>query len=90
MTDTFEFTMNNPLTGEQWNIIFDVDHTDRISFNTKHGKEAEFTKVIRCKDCKYWDGRFCHNKWWGNGYGNYTPPIKNEEGFCDWAERKEE
>jgi len=46
--------------------------------------------VIRCKDCKYWDGYYCHNKWWGDGYGNYTPPIKNEDGFCDWAERKEE
>ena len=46
--------------------------------------------VIRCKDCKHWDGYYCHNKWWGDGYGNYTPPIKNEDGFCDWAERKEE
>ena len=46
--------------------------------------------VIRCKDCKHWDGYFCHNKWWGDGYGNYTPPIKTEDGFCDWAERKEE
>ena len=46
--------------------------------------------VIRCRECKYWDGHFCHNKWWGDGYGNYTPPIKREEGFCDWAERKED
>jgi hypothetical protein len=45
--------------------------------------------VIRCKDCRYWDGYFCHNKWWGDGHGNYTPPIKQEEGFCDWAERRE-
>ena len=49
-----------------------------------------YDQVIRCKDCKYWDGRFCHNKWWGDGHSNYTPPIKSEEGFCDWAERKEE
>jgi len=45
--------------------------------------------IIRCKDCKHWDGYYCHNKWWGDGYGNYTPPIKTEEGFCDWPERKE-
>lgn len=25
-----------------------------------------------------------------DGYGNYTPPIKSEDGYCDWAERKEE
>ena len=47
-------------------------------------------ELIRCKDCKHWDGYYCHNELWGDGYGNYTPPIKREEGFCDWAERKEE
>ena len=46
------------------------------------------TELIRCKNCKHYDGRYCHNKWWGDGYGNYTPPIKNEDGFCDWADRK--
>ena len=53
MTDTFEFTLNNPLTEEQWDMITDVDFdlTDRITFHTKHGKEVEFAKVIRCKDC---------------------------------------
>ena len=45
--------------------------------------------VVRCKDCIYYDGYYCHNKWWGDGYGNYTPPIKNEDGFCDWADEKE-
>lgn len=55
MTDTFEFTLNNPLTEEQWDMISDVDfdRTDRITFHTKHGKEVEFAKVIRCKDCKH-------------------------------------
>ena len=47
MKDTFEFTLNNPLTEEQWDMIADVDfdHTDRIWFHTKHGKEVEFAKV---------------------------------------------
>ena len=65
---------------------------------TKNGKfiVADRVKIIkkgeliRCKDCKYWDGYYCHNKSWGDGYGNYTPPIKREDGYCDWAERKEE
>lgn len=55
-----------------------------------HLAKSDIVEVVRCKDCKHWDGYFCHNKWWGDGYGNYTPPIKSEEGFCDWAERKEE
>ena len=46
--------------------------------------------VNQCKDCKYWDGYYCHHKGYGDGYGNYAPPIKSEEGFCDLAERKEE
>lgn len=47
MTDTFEFTLSNPLTEEQWDEITDVDfdRTDRITFHTKHGKEVEFAKV---------------------------------------------
>ena len=92
MTDTFEFTLDNPLTDEQWDMIADVDfdRTDRIWFHTKHGKEVEFAKVIRCKDCKYWDEYYCRNRWYGNGYANYIPPIKTEDGFCDWAKRKEE
>lgn len=51
MTDTFEFTLNNPLTEEQWDQIADVDfdNTDRIWFHTKHGKEVEFVKARRGK-----------------------------------------
>jgi hypothetical protein len=47
-------------------------------------------ELIRCKDCIYYDGHYCHNKWWGDGYGDYTSPIKKEDGHCDWAERREE
>lgn len=47
-------------------------------------------ELIRCKDCKHYDGYYCHEKWWGNGYGNYTPPIKDEDGFCDWADRRDD
>lgn len=38
--------LNSPLTDEQWDTITDVDfdHTDRITFHTKHGKEVEFVK----------------------------------------------
>jgi len=64
---------------------FEEEYGFLVSASMKYGEE-----IIRCKDCKHWDGYYCHNKWWGDGYGNYTPPIKSEEGFCDWAERKEE
>lgn len=40
------FRLNSPITEEQWDAITDVDfeHTDRIWFSTKHGKEVEFVK----------------------------------------------
>lgn len=51
--DELTLTLNSPITEEQWDAITDVDfdHTDRIFFHTKHGKEVEFAKVVRCKDC---------------------------------------
>ena len=40
------FTLHNPLTEEEWDLIEDVDfdHTNSIIFHTKHGKEVEFVK----------------------------------------------
>ena len=86
MKDTFEFTLNNPLTEEQWDMITDVDfdRTDHITFHTKHGKEVEFTKVIRCKDCVWFDEKVpccrLHSR----------AVFKKEKQFCSWAEPKEE
>jgi len=46
MQDEMTLTLNSPITEEQWDDIMDVDfdHTDRIMFHTKHGKEVEFVK----------------------------------------------
>ena len=46
-------TLNHPITEEEWDAITDVDfdRTERIYFNTKHGKKVEFVKVVRCKEC---------------------------------------
>lgn len=79
MTDTFEFTLNSPLTEEQWDTITDVDfdRTDRITFHTKHGKEVEFAKVVRCKDCKH---RPHKNK------DGYIMPPRVQVGVYAWGE----
>ena len=44
--DEMTLTLNSPITEEQWDAIEDVDfdHTDSITFHTKHGKEVEFVK----------------------------------------------
>ena len=48
-----EMTLNSPITEEQWDAITDVDfeHTNRIWFHTKHGKDVEFAKVVH----GHWD-----------------------------------
>ena len=47
--DEMTLTLNSPITEEQWDMIEDVDfeHTDRIYFHTKHGKDVEFVKRKR-------------------------------------------
>ena len=39
-------TLTTPITEEVWDMLTDVDfdHTNRITFHTKHGKEVEFIK----------------------------------------------
>ena len=95
MKDTFDFTLNSPLTEEQWDMISDVDfdRTDRITFHTKHGKEVEFAKVIRCRDCKHrytlrGDG-FCEKIEDMFYHFNDNEPI-DADFYCKWAERKED
>ena len=75
MDEEMTLTLNSPITDEQWDAITDVDfeHTDRIWFKTKHGKEVEFVKRKKgtwgadgeCPFCGYlrqWDDdNFCAN-----------------------------
>lgn len=44
--DEFTLTLNSPITEEQWDTITDVDldHTNEITFHTKHGKQVVFVK----------------------------------------------
>lgn len=87
MKDTFELTLNNPLTEEQWDMITDVDfdRTDRITFHTKYGKEVEFTKVIRCEHCEY--SKLIDSEW---VECQHDKRVMKPSGFCSWAEPKEE
>ena len=94
--DEMTLTLNSPITEEQWDAITDVDfeHTNEITFHTKHGKEVKFVKasaqpeIIHCKDCKnsehwYRDRRRCF-LWSENGVSVF------DDGFCNYAKRREE
>ena len=82
-------TLNSPLTEEDLDKVYDVDmdNTDSVTFRTKHGKEVEFVKPVRCKDCKYWEKTsnekgYCKDiigfgRWWkGNDYCSYG--VRND------------
>ena len=82
--------LDSPITDEQWDAIADVnfEHTHNIWFHTKSGKDVEFVKVIRCKDCAYYDKDYsdelsdwCHV--WSettqyDGYCHEAEPYKEE------------
>ena len=54
MSDSFEFTLNSPLSQEDWNKIMDVelDHTDKIWYKTPSGKEVAFIPLSVIEDIK--------------------------------------
>ncbi len=86
-------TLNSPITEEQWDAITDVDfdHTDRIFFHTKHGKEVEFAKVVRCKDCKRWNTVVDREKAeYGLCQTRTQLEATKKNDFCSKAERREE
>lgn len=93
MNDEFTFTLNHPITEEQWDMIEDVDldNTNEIMFYTKHGKEVKFVKaseqpeIIRCKDCKYQDEN------WRRVSVRWLPCMEVRTGsnwYCGSAERR--
>ena len=70
MSDKYEFTLNSPLTNEDWDKITDTEFekTDRITFLTPSGKTVEFAKVSEefewCHDCKEYDQKaHCCPRW---------------------------
>jgi hypothetical protein len=55
---------------------------------------ADVVEVVRCENCWFYESLNsacgnCHSERWGNGFGNYPPPVVGIDGFCKWGERKE-
>ena len=45
-------------------------------------------ELVMCRSCKHYDGGYCRNGRFGNGHGNYTPPIVREDFWCADGERR--
>ena len=52
---------------------------------------ADVEEVVRCEECKHYEGKRggCHNPRFGDGHANYPPPCVREDFFCADGERKE-
>ena len=48
MDSCIELMINSPITEEQWDILTDteLEHTVKMYFHTKRGKDVEFAKVV--------------------------------------------
>lgn len=69
---------------EEWICRYYASHAD-IPSGEQDG--ALVGKIIRCKDCKYYQhGKYADDWLWCMMNHHYT----DEEKYCAWAERKEE
>lgn len=50
--------------------------------NVKHIPIADVVEVVRCKECKHWDGTFCNH-----GTMGIIDPFETD--FCSYGERKD-
>ncbi len=76
MDDTFEFTFDEESEKKLFEIMADVntEKTPSFTITDKYGHTAEYVKVIRCKNCKYYVIQYCE----GFGDGYYDPEL----GYC--------
>lgn len=81
MDETFTFTLDDETEKKLFELLTDVDVSKTPSFGIKdkHRNEAEYVKVVHCKDCKH----RMHNK-------TCTKVMKRkpDDGFCDEGENK--
>jgi hypothetical protein len=104
MTDTFTFTLDEETEKKLFELLTDVDVsiTPSFSIKDKHGNEAEYVKVVRCKDCRWfsqttlgmtyacWHG--AETVWGQTGEHaghNCCQRIESEEHYCGYGERKQ-
>ena len=78
--DEMKLELNSPITEEQWDILEDVDfdHTTRILFHTKHGKEVEFVKLKKGR----WTEEDCHAVTYRYCCSNCKAHHRARYGFC--------
>ena len=83
--DRFDFTLDEETEKRLYDLMTDMDtrRTNRFCITDKRGYHAEYVKIIRCKDCRYYyRNEHCIR------YGDRFPTDRGY--YCADAERKEE
>ena len=65
-----------------------ADTEDTPDVYVRYEPAADVVEVVRCKDCKHWDGLYscdCHK-----ADENGTPIFMRESDFCSYGERRSE
>lgn len=81
--DRFDFTLDEETEKRLYDLLTDMDtrNTDRFWIQDKRGYHAEYVKVIRCNDCKAFNGLNCVR--------NNMIAVRTDD-YCSRAERREE
>ena len=70
-----------------WSIfgcLEDIRAAD-VCYYIREAPDVDAVKVVRCKDCKYWEKPYGWNGW----CDEHGIPAE-EDDFCSWAERRDE
>ena len=65
------------------------DWLEQIIDRLKNDPDAEWAEVVRCQNCKYWEG-FKKNGIWRFDQCSIIERTTSSDDFCSWAKRREE
>ncbi len=86
--ETFTFKLDEETEKKLFDLLTDVDVSKMPSFTIKdkYGNEAEYVKVIRCRDCRWFlPSERKKSRGWCSFSQHGCP---NEDDYCSDAERK--
>ena len=83
-SDRFDFTLDEETEKRLYDLLTDMDtrNTDRFWITDKRGYHAEYVKVIRCKECKYYED------YWEVGYCMHHKGLNGKPCAIDYREER--
>ena len=86
--DRFDFTLDEETEKRLFDLLTDMDtrSTNRFCIKDKRGYNAEYVKIIRCKDCKFL--RLTGTVW--KCQNRLVMMLCEPNDYCSRAERREE